>query len=85
MKLHNELPEIIRRFTEIQDDIKVYAEDLKAGKFGEYKNFETRLIWDCLYEAFNAHEIFVWGQKYNCNDSNIETAARAALKEIGIL
>lgn len=80
MKLQNELFFVIARFEKIKDFIPAYAEQLKVE--GKYKDFETRLAWDCLHSTFKSNEICEWYKKYNCNDDHITTLVKAALKYV---
>lgn len=82
MKLRNELPYIRERFSMISD-LYAYAICLKAS--GDYKNFGTRLAWDCIHASIPTKVICSWYDKYKCNDDHITTAAKAVLKEMGVL
>lgn len=82
MKLKNEIPFIRERFAQIQN-LPEYAENLKAK--GNYKNFETRLAWDCIHATISSEIICDWYYKYGCNDDHITTVAKAILKEMKIL
>lgn len=80
MKLQNEYENVLSRFKAIADKIPPYAEELKAS--GNYKDFETRLAWDCLRATTKSDEICEWYKKYNCDDMHITTLAKKALKEV---
>lgn len=80
MKLQDELPEMIKRFNTLKDRIGKYASQLKES--GEYKDFETRLAWDCFTAVYNSAEACDLYDKYNCNDTHIDTAVKIALKSI---
>lgn len=83
MKLKNELPTIRAAFEPHAQRIKQYAEKLRAN--GQYKDFETRLAWECLHAFIGTEGICNWYEKYNCSDNHITTAARAVLRELNIL
>lgn len=83
MKLQPELEETIKRFENIKSDIIPYAEELKTH--GKYKDFETRLAWDCLRAVYSITEISLWYKKYDCNDNHITTMIKAALKAIDVI
>lgn len=80
MKLQDELDNIVNKLQLIKDKIPPYAEQLKANN--NYKNFENRLAWDCLRAVCKIEEICSWYEKYNANDSHIETLAKNALKTV---
>jgi len=80
MKLQAELENVTNRFKEIQGKIIPYAKQLKMSN--NYKDFETRLAWDCLHTTFKSSEICNWYDKYNCTDEHITTLAKQALKKI---
>lgn len=83
MKLKNELQNVINRFETIKDKIPPYAEQLKAS--GNYKDFRTRLAWDCLNAVFSSGEICEWYEKYNAHDEHITTLAKKALDQVCII
>ena len=83
MKLKNEIPTIRAAFEPNEQRIKQYAADLRAN--GKYKDFGTRLAWDCLYALIGTEQICKWYTLYNCHDNHITTAARAVLKELNVL
>lgn len=80
MKLQNELTNVVKKMEIFKDKIPAYAAELKAS--GKYKDFETRLAWDCIYAAVKIDEICSWHDKYNCDDTHITTLAKAALKQV---
>jgi len=80
MKLQNEMPEMLKRFDTLKDRIAEYAAILKGS--GDYKDFETRLAWDCFRAVYNSTEACDLYDKYNCNDTHIDTAVKIALKSI---
>ena len=77
MKLTNELDFVVEKFKQIKS-LEEYAVTLK--KYGLYKDFETRLAWDCLRLTISTDVICEWYNKYNCNDEHITTLAKKALK-----
>lgn len=77
MKLAPELDYVVEKFKQIRN-LEDYAETLKAS--GDYKDFETRLAWDCLRLTVPSSTICEWYDKYNCNDNHITTLAKTALK-----
>jgi hypothetical protein len=80
MKLKDELPGVIAKLEKIKDRIPPYAQKLRAS--GEYKNFETRLSWDCLRAVIGTNGICDLYEKYDCNDTHIGTLARQALRAV---
>jgi len=82
MKLKNEIPFIRERFSKLTT-LPEYTKTLKAS--GNYKNFETRLAWDCIHATIPSEIICNWYDKYDCNDDHITTAVKAVLKEMKIL
>ena len=77
MKLANELDFVVEKFKQI-NCLEEYAVNLK--KYGLYKDFETRLAWDCLRMTIPSNTICEWYEKYGCNDDHITTLAKKALK-----
>ena len=77
MKLKPELDLVVAKFKQIRN-LEEYAETLK--KSGNYKDFETRLAWDCLHAVMPSSTICEWYEKYDCNDDHITTLAKTALK-----
>lgn len=80
MKLKNELPEMIERFSKFKDIVLEHAKKVKLS--GEYKDFETRVTWDCVRAAYKSGEVCDLYKKYDCHDSHIDTIARIALRSI---
>ena len=77
MKLQPELDYVVEKFKQIRN-LEDYAETLKAS--GDYKDFETRLAWDCLRSTVPSSTICEWYEKYGCTDNHITTLAKTALK-----
>ena len=63
MKLKNEIPFIRESFSKITN-LPEYAEKLKAT--GNYKDFGTRLAWDCIRATIPSETVCDWFDKYNC-------------------
>lgn len=82
MKLESELPYIRKRFSLILN-LPSYAKKLKET--GNYKDFGTRLAWDCIHATIPSETVCDWYDKYNCHDDHITTAAKAVLKEMEVL
>lgn len=82
MKLESELPYIRKRFSLILN-LPSYAKKLKAT--GNYKDFGTRLAWDCIHATIPSETVCDWYDKYNCHDDHITTAAKAVLREMEVL
>lgn len=82
MKLSNLVPEMEKRFARITN-LREYAAALKSG--GEYNDYNKRLAWDCLYTVYTSAEMCEWYAEYGSNDTHITTAAKAALRNMGIL
>ena len=80
MKLQQELIPLQKKLATILPQIKEHAEHLKVKQ--DYKNFETRLAWDCLRAVTSSGEICGWYEKYSCNDEHIGTLAKNALKAV---
>jgi hypothetical protein len=80
MKLNKELPYVVKEFKKIKNKIPPYAEELK--KEGNYKDFKTRLAWDCLYAVIPINTVCNWYDEYNCNDNHVTTLAKKALKQV---
>lgn len=81
MKLKNELDYTVNQFKKIKN-LESYAEKLKET--GNYKDFGTRLAWDCIHATIPSEIVCGWYDKYNCNDDHITTMAKAALRELKI-
>lgn len=77
MKLKAELDYVVKRFKQIKN-LEEYAAQLK--EYGIYKNYETRLAWDCLRMTVPATTICEWYDKYGCDDEHITTLVKTALK-----
>lgn len=82
MKLKSEIPFIRESFNKITN-LPEYAISLKAN--GNYKDFGTRLAWDCIHATIPSEIVCGWYDKYNCNDGHITTAAKSVLREMGVL
>ena len=82
MKLKSEIPFIRESFSKIKN-LQEYAVSLKAN--GNYKDFGTRLAWDCIHATIPSEIVCGWYDKYSCNDNHITTAAKAVLREMGVL
>ena len=82
MKLKSEIPFIRESFNKITN-LPEYAERLKAN--GNYKDFGTRLAWDCIHCSIPSEIVCGWYDKYNCNDDHITTAAKSVLREMNVL
>lgn len=80
MKLQAELTNVVKKMETIKDQLPAYAAALKAS--GNYKDFETRLAWDCMYAVVGSSVMCEWHDKYNCDDTHITTLAKAALKQV---
>ena len=77
MKLAQELDGLVQKFKQIRN-LEEYAAKLK--EYGKYKDFETRLAWDCLRMVVPSGTICEWYEKYDCNDDHITTLVKKALK-----
>ena len=80
MKLQSELMPLKERLSTILPKIREYAPALETS--GEYKDFETRLAWDCLRAVTPSSVVCEWYKKYDCNDSHIDTLAKKALRMV---
>lgn len=77
MKLQSLLPEVTERFKSIPSEIvERHAANLKES--GNYKDFYTRISWDCLHAVYSPSEICDWYDQYNCNDAHITTLVKSA-------
>lgn len=83
MKLQKELGYVKTQFQNNLSAIKDYAPKLKAS--GQYKDYETRLTWDCLRAFIGTGTMCLWYEKYNCHDAHITTVGKKALKELGVI
>lgn len=83
MKLQKEFEFVKTQFQDNLEKIKDYAPQLKAS--GQYKDFETRLTWDCIRAFVGSGTVCLWYEKYNCNDTHITTVGKKALKELGVI
>jgi len=83
MKLASILPEVQGKFESRVEDIKIHAQGLK--KIGRYKDFNTRLAFDCLYGIIGSEVLCKWYKQYNVNDTHINTLAQRALRNMGII
>lgn len=83
MKLQKELDYVKTQFSNNLEKIKEYAPKLKESK--QYKDFETRLVWDCIRAFVGSGTVCLWYEKYNCNDTHITTLGKKALKELGVI
>lgn len=83
MKLQNEYEYIKTQFENNLDKIKEYAPKLKAS--GNYKDYEVRLVWDCIRAFVGSGTVCLWYDKYNCNDTHITTVGKKALKELNVI
>ena len=63
--------------------IKDYALKLKVS--GNYKDYETHLIWDCIRIFVGTGTVCLWYKHYNCNDTHIEAIGKKVLKELGVI
>lgn len=77
MKLTTELDFVVEKFKQIKN-LEEYA--IKLKKYGIYKDYETRLAWDCLRMAVPTKIVCEWYEKYGCNDDHITTLIKKALK-----
>ena len=77
MKLAAELDFVVEKFKQIKN-LEEYTTKLK--EYGKYKDFETRLAWDCLRKTVSTDTICEWYDKYNCNDEHITTLVKKALR-----
>lgn len=82
MKLSIVYPEIVDRMKYLKSraDVPAYAEKLKAS--GNFKDFRTRLAYDLLHACFSSSDLCAWYDLYDCNDTHITTAAKAAMQEV---
>jgi len=77
MKLAAELDFVVEKFKQIKN-LEEYAAKLK--EYGIYKDYETRLAWDCLRMTASTETVCEWYNKYNCTDDHITTLVKKALK-----
>ena len=83
MKLQKEYNFVKYEFEKRKDKIKDYIPKLKAS--GEYKDFETRLIFDCLYAFIGSKKMCNWIDKYNCTTTHIKTLGKRVLKDLELI
>lgn len=80
MKLKNELPEVIRAFDTMREQIPAHVERVKI--LGRYEDLETRIAWDLLYATKGTTWLCALRYRYNCNDDHITTLAKRALRQV---
>jgi hypothetical protein len=81
MKLKPILEETIAKFRTIpQEQLIQHATAVFQSK--RYKDFETRIAWDCLRAVVSSAEICGWYRTFDCQDTHLDTLAKTALKEI---
>lgn len=83
MKLQNEYDYIRNKFENNLAKIKEYAPKLKQSN--NYKDYKTRLVWDCLRAFIGINIICNWYDMYDCNDVHITTVGKKVLKDLGII
>lgn len=83
IKLSPELPFVLEKFQPNLDRIRAYAALLRET--GDYRNFETRLAWDCLRRYIGIGTITSWYEKHACTDKHITTLGIHALRKLGVL
>ena len=83
MKLQKEFEYVKKQLEKHLENIKDYAPKLKES--GDYKDFETRLAWDCLRAFIGTKTICKWYEQYDCNDKHITTLGKKVLKELEII
>ena len=83
MKLQNEYEFIKNQFENNLTKINEYAPKLKQSN--NYKDYDTRLIWDCLRAFIGSNTICNWYGKYDCNDKHITTVGKKVLKDLGVI
>lgn len=92
MKLKNELPNAIALISENLPKYRRHAAQLKLRP-DEYNDFTTRFVWDVIRHAYTKREpeggilchLSDLYDQYDCTDAHIETLARAACKEMGLI
>jgi hypothetical protein len=68
MKLKSEIPFIKANFSKITN-LPEYAANLKAN--GNYKDFGTRLAWDCIHATIPSEIVCGWYDKYMTTTSQL--------------
>lgn len=82
-KLAPELPFVLEKLQPNADRIRTYAALLRET--GDFRNFETRLAWDCLRRYVGIGTLTAWYEKHACTDKHITTLGIHALRELGVL
>lgn len=83
IKLSPELPFVLEKFQPNIDRIRSYAVHLRET--GDYRNFETRLAWDCLRRYVGIGTLTSWYEKHACTDKHITALGIHALRKLGVL
>ena len=83
LKLMDQMPRIYGAFKENEASIRLYARKLKTQ--GGYNNFETRLAGDCMRAFIGTETIRSWYGLYHVHDGHIISAAKTALRKLGII
>ena len=84
MKLQNELNDTIEKINKLGvQEVLDYKE--KLIKSNSFKILNTRLAFDVLNVIYSSDEIIELYDKYNCNDTHLETLMLKALKQLNII
>ena len=83
MKLQDELTNIENTFKANLPKIENHILWLQGN--GSYKDFNTRLTFDCLYSFIGCATLCDWYRKYDCNVNHIATVGKRALSNLGII
>ena len=84
MKLQNELNDTIEKINKLGvQEVLDYKE--KLIKSNSFKILNTRLAFDVLNVIYSSDEIIELYDKYNCNDTHLETLMLKALKQLNIV
>lgn len=79
MKLINELKDCEQRFAAIGED-KVNTALNELIKSKRYSCLETRFVWALFHHCYTSSEILELYDKYNSNDSHIDTLIKRRSK-----
>lgn len=80
MKLQPEFDQLLCRYKQNFLVGSVQIHELHLKQSGKYSDFETRAAWDLLNAVVSASEICGWYKKYDCDDTHVNTLAKALRK-----
>lgn len=82
LKLQDEYNSLVSDMNNNRNAIIKYG--ITLSNSGNYKDFAIRFMFDVLKWLRNTAMICEWYEKYNCNDTHIESLLVKAFKEVNI-